>query len=281
MELGGGLERLNQPGRVLDPVLFSSIVKYVAYDKLAYDFLGFTTNLSTVKVLAPVHEALGDEKWRKTVIKEMEALEKKQDLVVGKITILIVYVDDIIITRDSFEEMEAIKKVLAQDFELKDLGQLRYFLGMESGRSKKGISVSQRKYVLDLLKEIGMLGCKPIKTPIEPNMKFEKMSCDALVDKGRYQRLVGKLIYLSHTKLDIAFPVSVMSQHMHNPQEKHFEALTRILRYLKMTLGKGLFFGKKNERTVEAFTDTDWAGSVDDRRLTLGYRTFVWGNLVT
>ncbi|XP_031267041.1 pentatricopeptide repeat-containing protein At1g62910-like [Pistacia vera] len=102
---------------------------------------------------------------------------------VGKITILIVYVDDIIITRDSFEEMKAVKKVLAWDFELKHLGQLRCFLGMEIARSKKGILVSQRKYVLDLLKEIGMLGCKPIETPIKPNMKFEKMSCDVLVDK--------------------------------------------------------------------------------------------------
>ncbi|XP_031269443.1 uncharacterized protein LOC116127931 [Pistacia vera] len=152
---------------------------------------------------------------------------------------------------------------------------------MEIARSKKGISVSQRKYVLDLLKEIGMLGCKPVETPIEPNLKFEEMSCVALVDKGRYQRLVGKLIYLSHTRPDLAFPVSVVSQHMHNPQEKHFGAVSKILRYLKMTLGKGLFLGKKNERKVEAFTNSDCAGSVDGRRLTLGYCTFVLGNLVT
>ena len=68
---------------------------------------------------------------------------------------------------------------------------------------------------------------------------------------------------------------------MHNPQEKHFGAVSRILRYLKMTPGKGLFFCKKNEKKVEAFTDADGVGSVDDRRPTLGYCTFVWGNLVT
>ncbi|XP_031264860.1 uncharacterized protein LOC116123194 [Pistacia vera] len=234
------------------------IAKYVAYDKLADDFLAFTTGLSIVKVPAPMHEALGDKKWRKTVIEEMEAFEKKQDLGV-----------------DSFEEMEAVKKALAWDFELKDLGQLRYFLGMEIARSKKGISVSQRKYVLDLLKEIGMLRCKPVETPIEPNLKFEEMSCDALVDKGRYQRLVGKLIYLSHIRPDITFPVSIVSQHMHSPLEKHFGAVSKILRYLKMTLRKGLFFGKKNERKVEPFMDADWAGSVDDKRSTVGYYTFV------
>lgn len=126
-----------------------------------------------------------------------------------------------------------------------------------------------------------MLGCKPAETPIELNLKFEKVSGDTLVEKGRYQRLAGKLIYLSHIKPDIAFPSSVVSQHMHNPQEKHLEAVNRILRYLKRTPGKGLFFIKTNERKVEAFTDADWACSVNDRRSTSGYCTFVWGNLVT
>ncbi|XP_031263275.1 uncharacterized protein LOC116121459 [Pistacia vera] len=126
-----------------------------------------------------------------------------------------------------------------------------------------------------------MLGCKPAETPIEQNVKLNEINGDTPVDKGRYQRLVGRLIYLSHTRPDIAFSVSVVSQHMHNPQEKHLEAVNRILRYLKKTPGKGLFFRKTNERKVEAFTDADWAGSTSDRRSTSGYCTFVWGNLVT
>ncbi|RVW71043.1 Retrovirus-related Pol polyprotein from transposon RE1 [Vitis vinifera] len=137
-----------------------------------------------------------------------------------------------------------------KEFEIKDLGNLKYFLGMEIARSKKGIAVSQRKYVLDLLNETGMLGCKPAETPMDTTVKLEESDGSAPVDKGRYQRLVGKLIYLSHTRPNIGFSVSVVSQFMNNPTEKHMTAVIRILRYLKMTLGKG-------------------------------YCSFVWGNLVT
>ena len=89
----------------------------------------------------------------------------------------------------------------------------------------------------------------------------------------RYQKLVGKLIYLSHTRPDIAFAVNIVSQFMHSPYEVHLEAVYRILRYLKSTPGKGLFFKKSEEKTIETYTDADWAGSVTDRRSTSGYCT--------
>ena len=176
-------------------------------------------------------------------------------------------------------EMERLKKILAFEFEVKDLGHLHYFLGMKIARSKKGISVSQRKYILDLLIEIGMLGCKPSETPIISGSRIEEIG--EPIDKERYQRLVGKLIYLSHTRPDIAFAVSVVSQHMHSPKESHLEAVYKILKYLKGSPGRGLFFKKENDRNVEVFTDPDWAGLREDRRSTTGYCTFVWGNLVT
>ncbi|RVW64572.1 Retrovirus-related Pol polyprotein from transposon TNT 1-94 [Vitis vinifera] len=168
----------------------------------------------------------------------------------GKLAIIIVYVDDIILTGDHEEKIDLLKKLLTKEFEIKDLGNLKYFLEMEIARSKKGIAVSQRKYVLDLLNETGMLGCKPAETPMDTTVKLEESDGSAPVDKGRYQRLVGKLIYLSHTRPDIGFSVSVVSQFMNNPTEKHMTAVIRILRYLKMTPGKG-------------------------------YCSFVWGNLVT
>ena len=199
----------------------------------------------------------------------------------GKLAIIIVYVDDIILTGDHEEKIDLLKKLLTKEFEIKDLGNLKYFLGMEIARSKKGIAVSQRKYVLDLLNETGMLGCKPAETPMDTTVKLEESDGSAPVDKGRYQRLVGKLIYLSHTRPDIGFSVSVVSQFMNNPTEKHMTAVIRILRYLKMTLGKGLFFQRTTNKEIEIFSDADWAGSVTDRRSTSGYCSFVWGNLVT
>ncbi|XP_022853510.1 uncharacterized protein LOC111374981 [Olea europaea var. sylvestris] len=197
----------------------------------------------------------------------------------GVKTILIVYVDDIILTGDNIGEMERLKKCLATEFEVKDLGQMRYFLGMEIARSKKGISVSQRKYILDLLAETGMLGCKPSDTPIEAGKVIKDTGKPVEMDK--YQRLVGKLIYLSHTRPDIAFAVSVVSQHMQAPKEIRLEAVYKILRYLKGTSGRGLFFGKNKSKGVEIFTYADWAGSTEDRRSTTGYCTFVWGNTTT
>lgn len=199
----------------------------------------------------------------------------------GKVAILIVYVDDIILTGDDNDEIERLKKILAKEFEIKDLGNLKYFLGMEFARSKKGIFVSQRKYVLDLLGETGLLGCKAAETPIEPNLKLEPAKTEKVINREQYQRLVGKLLYLSHTRPDIAFATSVVSQFMHSPGPDHFDAVYRILRYLKGTPGKGLLFGAHGNLQVEIYTDADWAGSITDRRSTSGYCTFVGGNLVT
>jgi len=106
-----------------------------------------------------------------------------------EIAILIVYVDDIILTRDYEEELVRLKKLLAKEFEIKDLRYLKYFLGMEVARSRKGIYVSQRKYVLDLLKETGMLGCKPADTPMDSTKKIRAENDSIPVDRGRYQRL--------------------------------------------------------------------------------------------
>uniref|UniRef100_A0A5B6Z677 Putative polyprotein n=1 Tax=Davidia involucrata TaxID=16924 RepID=A0A5B6Z677_DAVIN len=196
------------------------------------------------------------------------------------ITVLIVYVDDIVVTGNDSDEVSKLKVHLAREFEIKDLGSLRYFLGIEVARSDKGIFISQRKYVLDLLKETGMLGCKPVDSPIEVNHRL--MSGDGdLVDKERFQRLVGRLIYLAHTRPDIAYAVGVVSQFMHDPCTTHLDAVYRILKYLKSAPGKGVLFSNHGHLELEAFTDADWAGSINDRRSTSGYCTLVGGNLVT
>ncbi|GMP45760.1 hypothetical protein CsSME_00014166 [Camellia sinensis var. sinensis] len=120
----------------------------------------------------------------------------------NKITIFIVYVDDIVLTGNDVVEMSQIKARLSKEFEIKDLGALQYFLGIEIARSDKGIFISQRKYILELLEEVGMLGYRPSNSPIEAK---HRLSSDGdHVDKGRYQRLVGRLVYLSRTRSDIA-----------------------------------------------------------------------------
>ena len=199
----------------------------------------------------------------------------------GKTTALIVYVDDMVVTGNDPEEITKLQKLLAAEFELKDLGQLKYFLGIEVSRSKAGITMCQRKYVLDLLAETGMLDCKPTDTPIETNHKLSIHEDQVPVNREKYQKLVGKLIYLAHTRPDIAYAVSVVSRFMHAPSEDHMNAVYRILKYLKSSPGKGLFFGRNQELEVSGYTDEDWAGDRMDGKSTSGYFTFVAGNLVT
>lgn len=160
----------------------------------------------------------------------------------GKIIVLIVYGDDIILTKDVVSEMNRLKTSLSSTFEIKNLGYMRYFLGMEVARSKKGIVVSQQKYILDHLKETAMSSCRSADTPIDLNRKLGDEKEGDPLNTARYQKLVGKLIYLSHTRPNIALVVSLVSQFMHSPCEKHLEAVYRILRYLKGSLGKDLLF---------------------------------------
>nr|XP_024933716.2 uncharacterized mitochondrial protein AtMg00810-like [Ziziphus jujuba var. spinosa] len=171
------------------------------------------------------------------------------------------YVDDILLTGDDTIEGERMKQVLAKEFEIKDLVPMKYFLGMEVVRSKKGIYVSQRKYIVDLLKETGFLGSKLVDTLIEKNHKLGCKKGKIPVNKGRYQ--------------------SVVSQFMYEPHEEHLKAIHRILRYLERTPKKGLFFKENDLRKIKAFTDADRAGSANNRRSTTRYCTFIWGNLVT
>ena len=173
----------------------------------------------------------------------------------GGVTILLVYVDDIIVTGDDEREIEVLKQCLVKEFEIKQLGKLKYFLGIEVAHSKKGIFISQQKYVTDLLKETGKLACKPAPTPIDKNHKLGDTPRNPTVDKETYHKLVRKLIDLSHTRPDIAYAVNVVSQLMHQPKEVHLQAVYRILQYLKANPRKGILFRRNTVVMLEAYID--------------------------
>ena len=132
-----------------------------------------------------------------------------------------------------------------------------------------------------MLAEIGFLECKLADTPIIQNHKLGEYLDQVPADKQKYQWLVCKLIYLSHTCPDIAYTVSVVSQFMHRPSKDRMDAVMRILRYLKSSPRKGLMFSKNDHLNVDGYIDADWARNITDRKSTSGYFTFVGGNLVT
>jgi hypothetical protein len=109
-----------------------------------------------------------------------------------------------------------------------------------------------------------MLGCRPVSTPIDSNHKLCVESGDP-VNKEKYQRLVGHLIYLCHTRSDITYAVSVVSRYMHDPRSRHLDVVYRILRYLKSSPRKGMIFKSHGHLKVESFCDADWASCLDDR----------------
>ncbi|MFS7939138.1 putative RNA-directed DNA polymerase [Helianthus anomalus] len=194
----------------------------------------------------------------------------KQDVFV----VLLVYVDDIIITGNNNNEIDKIKQLLSDNFKIKDLGILRYFLGLEIVYSDEGMCLNQRKYCLELLSEFGYLGCKPVNTPVElSHVINKKVSEDTRVlnDITNYQKLVGKLIYLSLTRPDISYTVQYLSQFMHKPLVVHLEIALRLLRFLKLCPGKGILFNKDSSLDLVCYTDSDWAKCLDTRRSVTGY----------
>jgi hypothetical protein len=199
----------------------------------------------------------------------------------NKYIYLVVYVDDIVITGDDNDGIKALKQHLFQNFQTKDLGPLRYFLGIEVAQSKSGIAISQRKYALDILEETGLMDCKPVDTPMDPNVKLLPDQGEPYSDPSRYRRLVGKLNYLTLTRPDISFPVSVVSQFLNSPCDSHWNAVVRILKYIKRAPGKGLVFTDNGHTNIVGYSDADWAGDPNDRRSTSGYCIFIGGNLIS
>ncbi|WZY72232.1 hypothetical protein YC2023_004472 [Brassica napus] len=198
---------------------------------------------------------------------------------------LLVYVDDIIITGSDKEGIIATKEFLKSMFEIKDLGEMKYFLGIEICRSKEGLFMSQRKYTLDLLKGAGAYGGKTARMPMEDGYKVpregEIEDSKPYQDPKLYRKLVGKLIYLTITRPDICFAVNQVSQHMQVPKEHHWRMVERILMYLNGSPDQGVWMGCNGSTEVVGYCDADWDGDRADRRSTTGYCTFIGGNLVT
>jgi histone deacetylase 1/2 len=196
---------------------------------------------------------------------------------------MLVYVDDIVIAGSTPKVVDRLVRSLMDTFPIKDLGKLDYFLGLEASYNSGGMVLTQRKYALDLLHRVNMENCKSTSTPLSTSESLSRVSGTMLgsEDSFRYRSVVGGLQYLTLTRPDISFAVNKVCQFMSQPTDVHWEAVKRILRYVKGTLQTGLCFRKSASTGVSIFTDADWAGCVDDRRSTSGYAIFVGPNLVS
>lgn len=186
-----------------------------------------------------------------------------------------VYVDDLLIVGDNATIIQATKDFLNSTFHMKDLGSIRYFLGLEVDHTSQGYFLSQRKYILDLLEEYGLSHCKPLKLPMAAHHKLHLTSREPMPNPASYQRLVGKLIYLTISRPDISFTVHALSKFMHKPTALRYQAAIRVLRYLKGCPNQGVLFAHSSAASLTAYCDSDWAGCLSSHRSTTDFCIFL------
>ncbi|XP_018507040.2 uncharacterized mitochondrial protein AtMg00810-like [Pyrus x bretschneideri] len=196
------------------------------------------------------------------------------------VVILLLYVDDIIITGSATQAINAVIQSLTHEFDIKDLGPLHYFLGIQIVQKEDGVFLSQDKYVTDLLLKSEMLLSKPCATPCLPYNRLLKDDGKPYNNPALYRSLVGALQYLTFTRPDISFAVHQVCQFMQCPMESHFLAVKHILRYLKATQGCGLHY-IKGSLEITAYSGADWAGDPNDRRSTTGLVVFLGSNPIS
>ncbi|KAK1604948.1 hypothetical protein QYE76_028621 [Lolium multiflorum] len=196
---------------------------------------------------------------------------------------MLIYVDDIVVASSSEKAVDVLLQNLGLDFALKDLGELRYFLGIEVKKVCDGIILSQEKYPNELIGQVNMQLCKTVVTPLSVSEKLSLTDGELLSseDSTRYRSIVGAMQYITLTRPDISFSVIKVCQFLHAPTTVYWIAVKRILRYLRGTIALGLRLSRSSSTLVSAFSDADWAGCPDDRRSTGGFAVFLGSNLIS
>lgn len=194
--------------------------------------------------------------------------------------LLLLYVDDIVITGSSLTYIQEIIIALGNEFAMKDLGQLQFFLGIEVTYFDGGIHLNQSKYATELLKKTDMAMARPVNTPLaQKHGLLEAKGGPA--NASLYRTIVGSLRYLTLTRPDITHAVNLVSQLMQTPNCEHFQAVKRILRYVKGTTQLGLRLIAHSPLRLYGYFDADWGGCPTTRRSTTGYSIYLGANCIS
>lgn len=193
---------------------------------------------------------------------------------------LLIYVDDILLTGNNPTELTTLIQKLNQAFNMKQLGEVSQFIGIQINKTATGYFLHQNTYLKTLLNSTGLADCKPVLTPLPTKSPTSTPNSNLSDISHSYHQTLGSLQYLTNTRPDITYCVNTLCQHMHNPQPHHFQLLKRVLGYLKGTQTYGLPISASNLQ-LTSYSDFDWAGDHSDRKSTTRYCSFLGSNLIS
>jgi hypothetical protein len=211
----------------------------------------------------------------------------------GHVVIIVIYVDDLLLFSNNRASLDKAKKLLAKEFDMKDLSTAERYLGINITRDRKMriLKLDQSEYIKDILERYGMSDCNAISTPLDPSLPLQKSKDgDARTDGTRYRQINGSLMFASiHTRPDMMFANAKLSQFNSNPNEIHQVAQKHVLRYSKGTTDLEIVFGATEDRgsllnkaplKIDGYTDASWGDNLDDRRSTTGFAFTLNGGLI-
>jgi hypothetical protein len=199
----------------------------------------------------------------------------------GELLLVQIYVDDIIFGSTNVALCREFEAMMQKKFEMSQMGEMDFFLGLQVDQSSKGIFIHQTKYVHDILNKFQMTDSKPIGTPLVINHGIGVDEKGEPVDPTMYRAMIGSLMYLTASRPDIMFPTCLLSRYQSKPKMSHFMAVKRILRYLKGCPDKGLWYPRDDKFDLVAFSDSDYGGCKLDAKSTSAGCQFLGGRLVT
>ncbi|GJU37865.1 retrovirus-related pol polyprotein from transposon TNT 1-94 [Tanacetum coccineum] len=199
----------------------------------------------------------------------------------GHILLVQIYVDDIIFGSTKKELCDEFEKLMKDKFQMSSMGELTFFLGLQVQQRKKGIFISQDKYVHEILRKFNYSDVKSASTPTDLEKPLVKDGDADDVDEHLYRSMIGSLMYLTASRPDIMFAVCACARFQVSPKTSHLLAVKRIFRYLKGKPSLGLWYSKDSPLELVAYTDSDYAGATLDRKSTTGGCQFLGNRLIS
>lgn len=199
----------------------------------------------------------------------------------GEFVVILVYVDDMVLTGTSSSQISDIKLALDKAFTIKDLGNLKYFLGIEIIRNESGILLSQRKYITDIIKDLNLTHTRAVSSPLPKGLGLSTDIGEVLEEPEVYRKLIGRLLYLNITRPDLSYATQHLSQFLSCPRKPHLQAALYVVRYLKSTVNMGLFYSADCDLKLTAYSDADWSSCMFSSRSLSAYCIFLGSHLVS